>query len=53
MRVIDFMPPKGRYRDVVRVVEGVRGWVNLESKLIIRFDYGMTVPWVKRCDGMA
>jgi GH15 family glucan-1,4-alpha-glucosidase len=48
VRLIDFMPPKGRYRDVVRVVEGVRGWVNLESKLIIRFDYGMTIPWVKR-----
>jgi GH15 family glucan-1,4-alpha-glucosidase len=46
-RVIDFMPPKGRYRDVVRVVEGVRGWVNLESRLVIRFDYGMTIPWVK------
>jgi GH15 family glucan-1,4-alpha-glucosidase len=51
VRVIDFMPPKGRYRDVVRVVEGVRGWVNLESKLIVRFDYGMTIPWVKRTDG--
>jgi GH15 family glucan-1,4-alpha-glucosidase len=50
VRLIDFMPPKGRYRDVVRVVEGVRGWVNLESKLIIRFDYGMTIPWVKRAD---
>ena len=24
--------------------------VNLESKLIIRFDYGMTVPWVKRSE---
>jgi GH15 family glucan-1,4-alpha-glucosidase len=50
-RVIDFMPPKGRYRDVVRVVEGVRGWVNLESRLLIRFDYGMTVPWVKSSAG--
>ena len=51
VRVIDFMPPKGRYRDVVRVVEGVRGWVNMELRLVIRFDYGMTVPWVKRTDG--
>lgn len=47
VRIIDFMPPKGRYRDVVRIVEGVRGWVNLESRVIIRFDYGLTVPWVK------
>jgi GH15 family glucan-1,4-alpha-glucosidase len=50
VRLIDSMPPKGRYRDVVRVVEGIRGWVNLESKLIIRFDYGMTIPWVRRCE---
>ena len=51
VRVIDFMPPKGRYRDVIRVVEGTRGWVNMESRLRIRFDYGQTVPWVKRIDG--
>ena len=51
VRVIDCMPPKGRYRDVVRIVEGVKGCVNLESRLIIRFDYGMTVPWVKHYDG--
>jgi GH15 family glucan-1,4-alpha-glucosidase len=48
VRLIDCMPPKGRYRDVVRIVEGIRGRVILESKLVIRFDYGLTVPWVKR-----
>jgi GH15 family glucan-1,4-alpha-glucosidase len=54
VRVIDCMPPQGRYRDVVRIVEGIRGRVNLESKLIIRFDYGLTIPWVKRTgDGIS
>ena len=48
VKVIDFMPPRGRYRDLVRIVEGVRGEVEMEMKLIIRFDYGMTIPWVKR-----
>jgi GH15 family glucan-1,4-alpha-glucosidase len=48
VRLIDCMPPKGRYRDVVRIVEGVSGRVSMESNLIIRFDYGLTVPWVKR-----
>ena len=48
VRLIDFMPPKGKYRDVVRIVEGLRGTVEMELKLIIRFDYGYTIPWVKR-----
>ncbi|MCE0483204.1 MAG: glycoside hydrolase family 15 protein [Methylacidiphilales bacterium] len=47
-RVIDFMPPRGRYRDVVRIVEGINGTVDLHMKLVVRFDYGATVPWVKR-----
>jgi GH15 family glucan-1,4-alpha-glucosidase len=50
VRLIDCMPPKGRYRDVVRIVEGISGRVSLESKLIIRFDYGLTIPWVKKSD---
>jgi GH15 family glucan-1,4-alpha-glucosidase len=50
VRLIDCMPPKGRYRDVVRIVEGISGRVSLESKLIIRFDYGLTIPWVKKTE---
>jgi GH15 family glucan-1,4-alpha-glucosidase len=45
VRVSDFMPP-GHCCDVVRVVEGVRGLVPLTMKLVVRFDYGRTVPWV-------
>jgi GH15 family glucan-1,4-alpha-glucosidase len=51
VRVIDFMPPRGRHRDLVRIVEGLRGRVEMELKLIIRFDYGLTIPWVKRSRG--
>jgi GH15 family glucan-1,4-alpha-glucosidase len=50
IRLIDFMPPRGKYRDVVRIVEGLHGRVDMEMKLVIRFDYGMTIPWVKRSD---
>ncbi|HEV3272905.1 MAG TPA: glycoside hydrolase family 15 protein [Candidatus Methylacidiphilales bacterium] len=50
VRLIDYMPPRGKYRDVVRIVEGIRGRVEIESKLIIRFDYGLTIPWVKRSE---
>ena len=52
VRLIDFMPPRGRAPDVVRIVEGVRGRVELEMELVIRFDYGDTVPWVRRVDGV-
>jgi GH15 family glucan-1,4-alpha-glucosidase len=48
VRVIDFMPPRGKAPDIVRIVEGVRGRVHLRSELIIRFDYGRIVPWVRQ-----
>ena len=50
-RLIDFMPPRGTNPDLVRIVEGVRGKVALEMELIIRFDYGHIVPWVRKRDG--
>jgi GH15 family glucan-1,4-alpha-glucosidase len=51
VRLIDFMPPRGEAPDIVRIVEGLRGEVELTSELIIRFDYGLTVPWVRRVEG--
>lgn len=46
--VIDFMPPRGKASDVVRLVVGKRGTVTIRTELIIRFDYGSLVPWVNR-----
>src|SRR4051812_3914352 len=51
VRVIDCMPPRQDEPDVVRVVEGISGEVAMEMELIIRFDYGRTVPWVRQMDG--
>ncbi len=51
VRVLDFMPPRGKSPDVVRIVEGVRGRVHMRSELVIRFGYGKIVPWVRREDG--
>jgi GH15 family glucan-1,4-alpha-glucosidase len=48
VRVIDFMPPRGKAPDIVRIVEGLHGHVDMFSELVIRFDYGGTVPWVRR-----
>jgi GH15 family glucan-1,4-alpha-glucosidase len=50
VRVVDFMPIRGQAPDLVRLVEGVRGRVAMETELVIRFDYGRTVPWVRRRD---
>ena len=44
----DFMPPRGKHSDVVRMVEGVRGKVKMHMDLALRFDYGLTVPWVTK-----
>jgi GH15 family glucan-1,4-alpha-glucosidase len=46
--VTDFMPPRGRYSDVVRIVRGVSGRVCMRTDLVLRFDYGRSVPWVTR-----
>jgi GH15 family glucan-1,4-alpha-glucosidase len=50
VRVFDFMPPRGKAPDVVRIVEGVEGVARMRSELVIRFDYGHVVPWVRRID---
>ena len=50
VRVIDFMPPRGQAPDIVRIVEGVAGEVEMNAELVIRYDYGSTVPWVRRVE---
>jgi GH15 family glucan-1,4-alpha-glucosidase len=48
VRVIDCMPPHGDTGELVRIVEGVSGTVEMAMRFIVRFDYGRTVPWVWR-----
>src|SRR5439155_1338685 len=50
VRAIDFMPPRGEAPDIVRIVEGLDGSVPMLSELVIRFDFGHIVPWVRRVD---
>ncbi len=52
VRVIDFMPERGEAPDVVRIVEGIDGRVDMRSELRLRFSYGDVVPWVRHLDGM-
>ena len=48
--LIDFMPPRGNASDVVRLVRGVSGRVRLRMELVIRFGFGIDIPWVKRTE---
>jgi GH15 family glucan-1,4-alpha-glucosidase len=51
VRVVDCMPPGESIPNVLRLVEGVSGRVEMRMELILRFDYGWIVPWVRRVEG--
>jgi GH15 family glucan-1,4-alpha-glucosidase len=51
--LIDFMPPRGKASDVVRLVRGVSGQVKMRMELVIRFGFGADIPWVKRTEDRA
>jgi GH15 family glucan-1,4-alpha-glucosidase len=47
--VIEFMPP-GDGAELVRIVIGRSGRVVFRTELVLRFNYGATVPWVNRLE---
>jgi GH15 family glucan-1,4-alpha-glucosidase len=48
--LIDFMPANQPTSSVIRIVEGRSGRVGMRMNLILRFDYGSSVPWVSRLE---
>ncbi len=52
VRIVDCMPVRGiesgAEPNLVRRVEGVTGRVRMRSELVVRFDYGHVVPWLRR-----
>jgi GH15 family glucan-1,4-alpha-glucosidase len=46
VRLVDCMPPGDGTASLVRIVEGVRGSVPMRTQLVIRLEYGSTIPWV-------
>ena len=46
--VTDFLAMDTPKPTLVRIVRGERGRVAFHGDLVIRFDYGLTVPWVSR-----
>jgi hypothetical protein len=49
--LMDCMPTRNGAPAVLRVIAGTRGTVQMAMELVIRFDYGSVVPWVRRTDG--
>ena len=50
VRVVDFMPIERGNSAIVRIVEGLKGNVEMCTELVMRFDSGATVPWVNQLD---
>ena len=48
IELVDFMRPRRRLPQLVRLVRGLRGRVAMCTEFILRFDYGTVVPWVER-----
>ncbi len=46
--VTDFMPARGEHSHIARKVECLAGEVSMYMELVLRFDYGRSVPWVTR-----
>lgn len=49
-RLTEFMPPGLPESSIVRLVEGLQGHVDMRTEIAIRFDYGLSIPWVTRHD---
>ena len=50
--LVDFMPLRDGGADpvLIRIIEGRRGRLRLNTELILRFGYGQHVPWVNSLD---
>jgi len=46
--LVDCMDISGETQDVLRLVRGLRGRVQMRMELVIRFEYGTVIPWVSR-----
>ncbi len=42
----DLMPVRGENSDIIRKLDCTEGEVRLQMELVLRFDYGSTVPWL-------
>lgn len=50
LQVVDSMPIRDDAPDVVRVARCLEGRVRVRMELVLRFDFGRSVPWVRRAE---
>jgi len=48
--LIEFLVPGADHVTLVRLVEGRTGHVEMHTEIALRFDYGITIPWVTRLE---
>lgn len=48
--LVDCMDRRGEHQDVLRLLRCTRGRVPMIMQLVIRFDYGMALPWFSRLE---
>ena len=48
--LIDCMSRSEGKSHLLRRIRGITGTINMETELVVRFDYGISVPWVSRTD---
>ena len=51
VRLVDCMPIREESPTIVRLVEGLRGRVEMQVDWRLRFDYGAMLPWIRRLPG--
>ncbi len=52
VRLTDCMPVREDHPEIVRMVECLSGEVQMRTDLVIRFEYGTAIPWVRHLDGV-
>jgi|WetSurMetagenome_2_1015567.scaffolds.fasta_scaffold04106_2 GH15 family glucan-1,4-alpha-glucosidase len=55
-RLLDFFPMRAGgkhrpYRQIIRIIEGIRGRVPVAARIVPRFDYGAIKPWIRFING--
>ncbi|MBX4970030.1 GH15 family glucan-1,4-alpha-glucosidase [Rhizobium binae] len=48
VQIVDALSRRDGVTDLVRVVKGLSGSVEMQTEIVLRFDYGRTIPWASR-----
>jgi GH15 family glucan-1,4-alpha-glucosidase len=48
VQVVDVLARRHEISDLIRLVKGISGSVEMQTEIVLRFDYGRTIPWASR-----